>query len=204
MKKASVCLLASILVCVASPAWADMLKITFTDENSDTSRGRWDNGPDSWSITYVGSGNINIESVLITLVGGEGGPVKFDLAGGVPVYSDGFDFVEVSSSVLYSYDVEDGGTFLQIDFTDGFSSADFLNFTIDVDNSNAAVRGSHMNKSFVTVTYDGGRTATANFSGIYNSFYAEANVPLVVPAPAAAALAFVGLGLVGWVKRRIS
>jgi len=129
--------------------------------------------------------------------------------------------------------VADGGTVL----TMGFTSADFgvvgdvYEYGIDVDNSNAVIRGYSTNpahagiggnslpgsindltrSALLDIEYTAGgtpKTASAHFlgwangpGGLAHSAFAEVTL---VPAPAAVVLGMLGLGLVGWIKRRFA
>lgn len=89
-------------------------------------------------------------------------------------------------------------------------SATALNLFVDIDNDTALVRGAAgggtsfaANGAKFVVSY-GGAEYSAFFNGI-NAQSASSSVTVpVVPAPAAAVLALIGLPIIGWVKRRFA
>lgn len=95
----------------------------------------------------------------------------------------------------------------QTSFSFSTLSATTLNLFVDIDNDTALVRGAAgggtsfaANGAKFVVSY-GGVEYSSLFSGIDA---ASASASVTVPVPGAAALALIGLPMIGWIKRRFA
>ena len=135
--------LGAILVCLgaAGSAQAGMIVATFQEQwFPNQTNNMLDKESDLWSINYSASAgeNIQIQSVAITLDQN----VIFDDTSAAPGISRSFPFAVESGSTasVSSSSVSANSKTLTINFN-SFTGGDLLNFSIDVDDNNAVVRG---------------------------------------------------------------
>ena len=137
--------LGAILVCLgaAGSAPAGMVVATFQEQwFSNQTNNMRDLESDLWSIHYYGSPGekIQIKSVAITLDQNN----VFDDTSAAPGISKSFPFKVESGSTtsLSSSSVSADSKTLTLNFN-SFTGGDVLNFSIDVDDNNAVVRGTN-------------------------------------------------------------
>ncbi|MCA9266175.1 MAG: hypothetical protein KDA60_20085, partial [Planctomycetales bacterium] len=180
-----------------------------------------DTESDLWSLTLTGSSpyaaGVQIQSVVINFDGN----VYFDVTAGGGGFDGAYDFLDLGSSsavLAATPTVADGDQTLALNFT-SFGVGDSLDFEIDVDNSNAVVRGTNgsgsnhdMRGATVDVSYiDNGvnRSATFTFGdgpGHPSRSSAASGEILATPEPLSlivwSILSVLGFGLVRMKRRR--
>lgn len=178
-----------------------------------------DTESDLWSLTLAdGDCDISIDSVKITLP--YAGQVYFDVTYDGTGQNNAYEFAPTSGAGDTGFSGvtgnTDGSTMIELSFSD-FGAGESFDFSIDVDNGNAVVRGSNGNPpsyhdmvgGLVDVTYSsGGAQATEQFvfgapGGVPSDSWAVAGGALAcIPEPTATLTWSVMTAFVGCRLRR--
>jgi hypothetical protein len=165
--------IAAMVALTPSMSQAAVLTATFTEQQVGGASA--DTGPDLFSLAVSGGPDISINQITFTLPSVF--PIVFDTTSGDPGIDPGYAVTPIVTNGLTApvFNVVDGGTTLTLDFTGtGFGDAgDLLEFTADVDDENAIVRGydisfpdeiSNMRGTQVSVDYSfEGKDLTTDF-----------------------------------------
>jgi len=237
MIRRSLCM--TVIVTLATCTWAEagiILTATYTEDAAAQNYGNPnDIAPDTFEFTLTdglgGTAGFDITGLTIALPSGGDGVYVDTLSGGSG-HSAAFGFLDFSTGATAASTVVDGATAIPVTATGfGDSLLDVLKFSIDLDDSNWAVRGFYPGSAYgaiggnstagspgdltlsalltVDYTHNGlAGSVSGHFYGINpDTGQAFANVMLLnAPEPAALAvwslLGFAGAGFITWRRRR--
>ena len=219
-----------VLVATSGVSYADVdyyvLEATYHEGWWDTGGGDLNGGvenlPDFWSLEIIADPTVaapfDLEILWVKIT--TPSDVVYDTAGSAPNPGLPFNFTPITvEGVIPFWSVQDNQDDLLIGFfnADPFNTVgDRLAYSIDVDDSNAVVYGAPSDSggsigggaasgALVEVTYmaNGTQTTASGYFHGDGPADAVATVNLTpVPVPSALLLGAMGLGMVGWMKRR--